>query len=263
MNDVMHQTVGQARPSAGAGAPRAAIAVSGLRVIRGGAAILRDITLEVPAGSVYGLVGPSGSGKTTLIRALLGRQRIAGGEVRIEGEPPGSAALRRTIGYMPQSAAVYDDLTARENLEFFASIYGVPTTRVEEVLRLVDIAGIADRTVMTYSGGQRQRVALAIALLPAPRLLFLDEPTVGLDPRLRYHLWSQFRAWAAEGTTLLVSTHVMDEAAHTDRLAFLMDGAVAAEGSPRELLARTGAVDLEQAVLALSEAATVAGRNRQ
>ena len=229
-----------------------AIAVRGLRVVRGGVTILRDITLAVPAGTVYGLVGPSGSGKTTLIRSIVGRQRIAGGQVRVAGQPAGSPALRQAIGYMPQNAAVYNDLTARENLEFFAAVYRVPAARVDEVLRLVDLAEVADRPVMTFSGGQRQRVALATALLPSPRLLLLDEPTVGLDPRLRHRLWSQFRTWAAAGTTLLVSTHVMDEAARTDRLAFLADGALVTDGTPAELLARTGAADLEAALLLLT-----------
>jgi ABC-2 type transport system ATP-binding protein len=233
-----------------AGAP--AVNVRGLTVVRGGTTILRDISLDVPPGVVYGLVGPSGSGKTTLIRSIVGRQRIAGGEIRLLGMPAGSAGLRQAIGYMPQIPAVYNDLTARENLEFFAAIYRTPASRVDEVLRLVDLADAADRTVATYSGGQRQRVALATALLPAPRLLLLDEPTVGLDPRLRRRLWSQFREWAASGTTLLVSTHVMDEAAHTDRLVFLMEGQVVTEGTPADILARSGAEDLEDAVLRLT-----------
>ena len=229
-----------------------AVAVRALRVVRGGATILRGITLDVPPGSVYGLVGPSGSGKTTLMRTVVGLQRAASGTARVLGRPAGSADLRRTVGYMPQRAAVYDDLSARENLRFFAATYHVPTTRVDEVLALLDLTEAADRPVATFSGGQRQRVSLAAALLPSPRLLLLDEPTVGLDPRLRHRLWGQFRAWAAAGTTLLISTHVMDEAARTDRLAFLADGALVAEGTPADLLARTGAVDLEAAILHLA-----------
>jgi ABC-2 type transport system ATP-binding protein len=231
-----------------------AVSVRGLTVIRGGVTILHDISLEVPAGTLYGLVGPSGCGKTTLMRSIVGRQRIARGEVHALGEPAGATPLRRAIGYMPQNAAVYPDLTARENLEFFAAIYRVPRGRVDEVLRLVDLTAIAGRVVASFSGGERQRVALASALLPSPRLLVLDEPTVGLDPRLRRRLWSQFRAWAAAGTTLLVSTHVMDEAAHTERLAFLLEGRIFAEGTPSELLARTGASNLEDAVFRLSKA---------
>lgn len=239
-----------------------AIRIHELRVVRGGATILRDINLDVPRGLVYGLVGPSGSGKTTLIRAILGRQRIAGGAVRIAGQAAGSAELRQRIGYMPQVAAVYDDLTARENLAFFAAIYRVSPARVAEVLGLVDLADTADRPVATYSGGQRQRVSLAASLLAAPQLLLLDEPTVGLDPRLRRRLWSRFAAWAAEGTTLLISTHVMDEAARADRLAFLSEGALVAEGSPGDLLDRAGADDLETAVLRLTGPSETEGDHR-
>jgi ABC-2 type transport system ATP-binding protein len=229
-----------------------AIAIRDLRVIRGGTMILDGITLDVPPGCVYGLVGPSGSGKTTLIRAIIGRQRIAAGEVSIGGRPAASPELRAAIGYMPQSEAIYDDLTARENLQFFGQIYRVPPARVVDVLGLVDLAVAADRPVTTLSGGQRRRVSLAAALLPSPPFLILDEPTVGLDPRLRVTLWERFRSLAASGTTLLVSTHVIDEAAKTDRLAFLAEGRLVAEGTPAELLARSGAADLEDAVLRLT-----------
>jgi ABC-2 type transport system ATP-binding protein len=231
----------------------AAIVTRHLRVVRGGVEILRDIALEVPAGLVYGLVGPSGSGKTTFIRAIVGLQRIAGGQISVLGRPAGSPELRPLLGYMPQDSAVYTDLTARENLAFFAAVYRVPAARVAEVLALVDLTDAADRPVATYSGGQRRRVALAVALLPAPRLLLLDEPTVGLDPRLRHRLWDQFHAWAAAGTTLVISTHVMDEAERTHRLAFLSEGQVLADGSPAELLALTGAATLGEAVLWLTE----------
>jgi ABC-2 type transport system ATP-binding protein len=230
-----------------------AISVRDLRVVRGGATILRDISLDIPTGLVYGLVGPSGSGKTTFIRAIVGLQRIAGGTITVLGRPAGSAELRQTLGYMPQDAAVYTDLTGRENLDFFAEVYRVPRARVSEVLGLVDLTDAADRPVATYSGGQRRRVSLAIALLPSPRLLLLDEPTVGLDPRLRHRLWTQFHAWAAEGTTLLISTHVMDEAERTHRLAFLSEGKVLADGAPDELLTLTGAPNLGEAVLRLTE----------
>lgn len=230
-----------------------AIAIESLRVVRGGRVILRDISMAVPVGSIYGLVGPSGSGKTTLIRSIVGLQRITAGAITVLGTPAGSASLRRVIGYMPQLTAVYDDLTARENLRFFAGIADVPKSRVEDVLDLVDLTPEADRPIVNLSGGQRQRVSLAVALLPSPRLLLLDEPTVGLDPRLRHRLWRQFREWADAGATLLISTHVMDEAAHVDRLAFMADGALVSEGRPRDLLARTGAASLEDAVLRLIE----------
>lgn len=231
----------------------AAISVRGLRVVRGGATILHDIFLDVPRGMVFGLVGPSGSGKTTFIRSIIGRQRIAGGEIRVDGLPSGNAALRERIGYLPQETAVYTDLTGRENLEFFGSVYRVPRSRVTEVLDLIDMREEASRPVATYSGGQQRRIALGVALLAAPPFLVLDEPTVGLDPRLRHRLWAGFADWASGGTTLLVSTHVMDEAARVDRLAMFVDGRIIASGTPAELLARAGASDLESAMLLLTE----------
>jgi ABC-2 type transport system ATP-binding protein len=223
-------------------------------VVRGGVPVLDGIDLDIPAGCVYGLVGPSGSGKTTLIRSTAGLQRIAAGKIHVLGLLAGSAELRQRLGYMPQEVAIYSDLTARENLAFFAAVYRVPPPRVAEVLRLIDMEDVADRPVTTYSGGQRRRVALGAALLAEPPLLILDEPTVGLDPRLRHRIWTQFKAWAAAGTTLLVSTHVMDEAAHTDRLAFIVEGRIVAEGTPEAMLAQTGTTSLEEAVLALTTA---------
>lgn len=230
-----------------------AIVLDHMRVVRGGHEIVPDLSLVVPKGSVFGLVGPSGSGKTTVIRAILGLTRVAGGQATVLGHPAGSAVLRPDIGYMPQGEGIYTDLSARANLEFFAAINRVAKSRVDVLLDLLDIASIADRRADTYSGGQRQRVGLAIALLREPPLLILDEPTVGLDPRLRNHLWSLFRQWAEAGTTLLISTHVMDEAAKCDEIAFLSDGRLVALGSPEALQRQTGTDDLEDAVLALSE----------
>lgn len=240
-------------PNDVSGANPAAIRVHNLRVVRGGATILRDISLDVPRGTVYGLVGPSGSGKTTFIRSLIGRQRLATGEVHIDGLPAGNAALRPKIGYMPQETAVYNDLTGRENLEFFGAIDRVAGARIDEVVDLLDMRNAIGRPISTYSGGQRQRISLGVALLASPPFLFLDEPTVGLDPRLRGRLWSRFSDWAADGTTLLVSTHVMDEAARADRLAFFVDGRIMADGTPDELLSGTGAHNLEEALIVLTE----------
>ena len=236
----------------GAG-PTNAIALHHARIDRGGRTIIPGLTLSIPAGSVFGLLGPSGSGKTTVMRGLLGLTPIAAGRATILGTPAGHASLRSRIGYMPQGASVYPDLTARQNLEFFAGIYRVPRGRVQEVLELLDLAPVADRPVASYSGGQVQRVGLGAALLHQPPILVLDEPTVGLDPRLRHRLWTQFADWARAGTTLLVSTHVMDEAAKCDRVAFLLEGQLVAADSPAALLRQTGTADLKAAVLRLSE----------
>ncbi|HVL22917.1 MAG TPA: ABC transporter ATP-binding protein [Thermomicrobiales bacterium] len=230
-----------------------AVDLEHVRIDRGGQTIVPDLSLSVPTGSVFGLVGPSGSGKTTIMRGLLGLTKIRAGRALVLGERAGSADLRSRIGFMPQGEGVYPDLSARENLAFFAGLYRVPKPRIDELLEIMDLAAIADRAVVTYSGGQRQRVGLAIALLHDPPLMILDEPTIGLDPRLRHHLWGLFRDWAARGTTLLVSTHVMDEASKCDQIAFLLDGRLTAVGTPDSLLERTRTDDLESAVLALSE----------
>lgn len=229
-----------------------AIELDHLDVARGHRTIIRNISLSIPKGMVFGLIGPSGSGKTTLIRGLLGLSPVSGGSARILGYEAGSAPLRSRIGYMPQDAAIYPDLSCRENLEFFASIYRVPHDRIDALIDLLDLQAVAHRPVSTYSGGQRQRVALAAALVPEPDLLLLDEPTVGLDPRLRFRLWQTFRELAAEGATLLVSTHVMDEAEKCERIAFLSEGELVATGTPVELQDQAGVEDLESAVLVLT-----------
>jgi len=238
--------------------PDLAVSIRALCVVRGGTTILRDINLDIPRGTLYGLVGPSGSGKTTLIRAIIGRQQIAAGEIGVSGQPAGSPELRERIGYLPQEAAIYSDLTGRENLQFFAAITRTNPDRVDQVLTLLDLRDVADRSAVTYSGGQQRRIGLGIALLADPPILVLDEPTVGLDPRLRRRLWDAFTEWAANGTTVLISTHVMDEAARVEQLAFLSDGRIAAEGSPSGLLHRTGTANLEEAVLLLTDPERVA-----
>jgi ABC-2 type transport system ATP-binding protein len=231
-----------------------AIEVRDLRVVRGGAIVLPGLSFELPAGEVAGLLGPSGCGKTTLMRCLVGVQIVAGGCVRVLGLPAGSAEVRPRIGYVTQAPAVYADLTARENLRYFASILDAPAARVDETLGLVRLDEDADRPVHTLSGGQRSRVSLATALLGRPELLVLDEPTVGLDPVLRDELWRTFHRLAAQGATLLVSSHVMDEAKRCTRLLLMRDGRLLTTGTPAELLARTGAADVEHAVMALVEA---------
>jgi len=232
-----------------------AIAVENLRVLRGGKLVLPEISLQVGRGVVTGLLGPSGSGKTTLIRALVGVQIVAGGDVKVLGRPAGSSELRRRVGYVTQAPSVYGDLTVRENLWYFARVLDAPRERIDEVIATVALQKQADQVVGTLSGGERSRVSLASALLGEPELLVLDEPTVGLDPVLRRDLWDTFHELASEGTTLLVSSHVMDEARRCDELVLLRDGRVVAMTTPDELLHQTGKNDLEDAFLALAEAA--------
>ena len=229
----------------------AAIQIEGLRVVRGGNEVLKDVSVEIERGSVTGLLGPSGTGKTTLIRAIVGVQIVQGGSVTVLGHPAGTPELRRRVGYVTQAPSVYADLTVRENLEYFARIVGASSERVDEAIESVHLGEHADRRVSDQSGGQRARASLATALLGDPDLLVLDEPTVGLDPVLRVDLWKLFASLAERGTTLLVSSHVMDEAVHCDRLLLMRGGGILASASPDELLTRTGADDLEEAFLRL------------
>ena len=231
-----------------------AIEIEDLHVRRGGNLVLSGVSLSIRRGLVTGLLGPSGSGKTTLIRAIVGVQIIESGDVFVLGEPAGSEALRRRIGYVTQAPSVYSDLTVRQNLEYFASILGAPRGRVKEAIGAVALGGHANQLVRTLSGGEESRVLLASALLGHPDLLVLDEPTVGLDPILRRDLWTMFHELAAGGTTLLVSSHVMDEAERCDDLVLLRNGRIVATGSPSELRQETQTEDLEQAFLALAEA---------
>jgi ABC-2 type transport system ATP-binding protein len=230
-----------------------AVVVDGLRVIRGTREVLPGISLSVPPGQVVGLLGPSGSGKTTLLRAIVGVQVIAGGTVTVLGEPAGSPSLRPRLGYVTQEPSVYADLTVRANLTYFAALAGAPRDAVERTIAAVDLTMDADSRVDRLSGGQRSRVSLGAALVGSPELLVLDEPTVGLDPVLRRDLWAMFHRLADEGTTLLVSSHVMDEATRCDRLILLRDGRLLADDTPSGLLALTGAPDAERAFLALIE----------
>lgn len=208
---------------------------------RGGREILAGIDAEIPRGAVTGLLGPSGSGKTTLMRTIVGLQRPQLGTVRVLGEQAGEPTLRPRIGYVTQAAAVYGDLTVRENLRYFAGVLGVSPGRVEEVAATVDLGARLGRRVSTLSGGERARVSLATAFLAEPDLLVLDEPTTGLDPLLRASLWETFRALAGRGAALIVSSHVMEEADYCDHLLFLRGGRLLAAGAPDELRRRTGA----------------------
>ncbi|KQZ89376.1 multidrug ABC transporter ATP-binding protein [Phycicoccus sp. Root563] len=237
-----------------------AVEIDGLRVVRGGRTVIPGLSVRVPVGQVVGLLGPSGSGKSTLIRAVVGVQVVAAGSVRVLGEPAGSPTLRHRIGYVTQSPSVYDDLTVRANVRYFASILGAPRTSVDEAIAAVDLGSHADSPVGRLSGGQRSRASLACALVGDPELLVLDEPTVGLDPVLRRDLWDLFGRLAAQGRSLLVSSHVMDEAARCDRLLLLREGEVLADATLPDLLQRTGATDAEGAFLALIDRAEEAAR---
>ncbi|MGN7798292.1 ABC transporter ATP-binding protein [Leifsonia sp. 22587] len=228
-----------------------AVAIEGLRVRRGRADILHGLDLRIPRGQVVGLLGPSGCGKTTLMRSIVGVQRVKGGTVTVLGQPAGSATLRHRVGYVTQAASVYDDLTIRQNLDYFRRVLGAGRADVERAISATDLEEHAGRLVSALSGGQRSRVSLAAALLGSPDLLVLDEPTVGLDPLLRVELWGLFHRLADSGTSLLISSHVMDEATRCDRLILMRDGAVLADATPDELLAETGAADAEGAFLAL------------
>jgi ABC-2 type transport system ATP-binding protein len=232
-----------------------AISVDRLVVVRGGREVLHGVDCAIPAGRVTGLLGPSGGGKTTLLRSVVGVQRIRTGTVTVLGRPAGSADLRRRIGYVTQSPSVYGDLTVRENVLYFAALHGAGLTAADRAVADVGLAHAAGQPVATLSGGERARASLACALVSSPEVLVLDEPTVGLDPVLREELWTRFHALAAEGTTLLVSSHVMDEAGRCDRLLLLRDGRLVADDTPGALRRRTGTDDLEQAFLRLVRSA--------
>jgi ABC-2 type transport system ATP-binding protein len=232
----------------------ASIRIRELRVRRGGRVVLPGISLDIRRGVVTGLLGPSGSGKSTLIRSIVGVQIVESGDVTVLGKPAGSPELRREIGYLTQAPSVYGDLTVRENLRYFASVLDTGEKQVDEAIHTVALGGHEHQVVGTLSGGELSRVSLATALLGRPELLVLDEPTVGLDPLLRRDLWNTFHRLAEKGRTLLVSTHVMDEAARSDDLVLLREGQLVATGSPDDLRHRTQADDLEDAFLALAEA---------
>jgi ABC-2 type transport system ATP-binding protein len=228
-----------------------AVEVRDLVVERGRRRVLHGISCAIPAGTVTGLLGPSGSGKTTLIRAVVGAQVVKSGTVTVLGRPAGTAALRRTIGYVTQAPSVYADLSVRENARYFATLYGLGAAEADRAVADVGLADAAGQLVGNLSGGQRSRASLACAMIGSPGVLLLDEPTVGQDPVLRADLWAQFHALAAGGTTLLVSSHVMDEAARCDRLLLIRDGRLIGDDTPAAIRTAAGTADLEDAFLRL------------
>lgn len=232
-------------------APECAIEVDDLTVVRGGNPVLCGVSFTIPTGQVTGLLGPSGCGKSTLMRAVVGVQVVRSGSVRVLGSPAGNSHLRDRVGYVTQAASVYDDLSVEENLRFFARVLRATTADIERTVDAVDLARHRSRIVGSLSGGERSRVSLAVALLREPEVLVLDEPTVGLDPVLRRELWGLFHRLAHAGTSLLVSSHVMDEAERCDRLLLMREGRIIADGSPEAIKQRTSAPDVEGAFLAL------------
>ena len=214
---------------------------------------LDDLSFDVRAGETFGLIGPNGSGKTTLIRVLLGIASPTGGEARVLGRRMPDRSVASRIGYMTQASALYADLSVQENLAFFGALYGLRgktlAQRITETLTLVDLTDRRDSLVGLLSGGMRQRVSLATALIHQPRLLFLDEPTVGIDPELRLQFWNYFAQLNQQGVTIIVSTHHLDEARRCGRLAMMRFGKLLALDAPDELLRASGREDFDQAFL--------------
>jgi ABC-2 type transport system ATP-binding protein len=231
-----------------------AIQVRDLVVHRGGHPVLTGVNVSVDAGTVTGLLGPSGSGKTTLIRCIVGVQKIKSGEATVLGRPAGSAPLRRQVGYLTQAPSTYADLTVEENVHHFAALYRKGKREANKAIDDVGLTSAKKQFAGTLSGGQRIRASLACALVGQPRILILDEPTVGQDPVLRRELWQRFRQLAESGVTLLVSSHVMDEAARCDRIILIRKGNIIADGTPALIRAAAGAEDLNEAFIRLVEA---------
>jgi ABC-2 type transport system ATP-binding protein len=228
-----------------------AVDVRNLTVRRGGREVLHDVSLTIPRGSITGLLGPSGCGKTTLMRSIVGTQIVESGEIFALGLPAGDKELRHRIGYVTQAPSIYSDISVRENVAYYAALYGRDRDATDTAITAVGLLENALQRGDELSGGQMTRASLACALVAQPDMLVLDEPTVGLDPVLRVDLWKQFHELAAAGTTLLVSSHVMDEAEHCDQLLLMREGELLAQLSPDELRANTGEQNLEQAFLSL------------
>ncbi|MGH3676341.1 MAG: ABC transporter ATP-binding protein [Mycobacterium sp.] len=232
------------------------VVIDHLRVIRGKRPAIHDLSVQIARGTITGLLGPSGCGKTTLMRSIVGTQIIAAGSVTVLGQPAGSAPLRRRVGYLPQDPTIYDDLRIVDNVRYFASLYGMDAGAADAAIKAVGLEDHRTAYCANLSGGQRTRVSLACALVCHPDLLVLDEPTVGLDPVLRADLWDQFDDLARAGTTLVVSSHVMDEADHCGDLLLMREGQMVAHTTPTRLREETGCTSLEDAFLSIIRRST-------
>ena len=231
-----------------------AISISQLTIIRDGKTIVREFNLEIESGKILALLGPSGSGKATIMRSIVGLQRLTSGTINIFRTPAGRKELRTRVSYSTQDASIYRDLTCRENIDYFCAMQGHPMSSTDEILELVDLDKNRNQLAATLSGGERARLALATTLVGKPEILILDEPTVGLDPLLRRDLWKLFHRFTAEGKTLLVSSHIMEEANHCDELVLLRDGAILAKGSPEKLRKASGYDNMDSVFISLVEA---------
>ncbi|KUI34151.1 multidrug ABC transporter ATP-binding protein [Mycobacterium sp. IS-1590] len=236
-----------------------AVEMENLRVIRGNRVAVDDVTVAIAPGTITGLLGPSGCGKTTLMRSIVGTQIISSGTVVVLGKPAGSASLRHRVGYVTQDPTIYDDLRVIDNVRYFAALYGAGADSADEAVTAVGLDDHRTALGANLSGGQRTRVSLACALVSHPEVLVLDEPTVGLDPVLRVELWAHFQSLATQGTTLVVSSHVMDEADHCGDLLLMREGRVLAHTTPSKLREDTRCQSLEEAFLSVIRHSTAAG----
>lgn len=248
---IIHSMMSSSSGELRCGLSSPAVAVEDLRVIRGGRAALDGVHVQVTRGAITGLLGPSGCGKTTLMRSIVGTQIVAGGRITVLGEPAGSPQLRHRVGYVTQDATVYPDLRVVDNVRYFAALCGADDRDVDEAISAVGLHDHRKALAANLSGGQRTRASLACALVAHPDLLILDEPTVGLDPVLRVDLWERFHQLARGGTTLLVSSHVMDEADHCEDLLMMREGRVLAHATPDQLREDTGCQSLAEAFLSI------------
>lgn len=239
-----------------------AVEIARLQVNRGGRPAIRDLTVQIARGAITGLLGPSGCGKTTLMRSVVGTQILSAGTVTVLGHPAGTAPLRHRVGYVTQDPTIYNDLRVIDNVRYFAALYGTSADAAASAIRSVGLDDHRTAYCGNLSGGQRTRVSLACALVSEPELLVLDEPTVGLDPVLRVDLWEQFNALSRRGTTLLVSSHVMDEADHCGDLLLMREGQLLAHTTPDQLRKDTACTSLEEAFLTVIRRSATAGNNR-